>query len=353
MTPSIRKYSVWLLATILGLMVGCRPSSQSNAEKEPPITGKPTDPPAVLVAEWKPDRRYVMRLETSMKSQWDLGRQTTVQETSAEQEYGLTVTNTPDGGRGIEMEILSLTVDAHMNDQNVLFFDSLNKAVPSKGPGTDLLARLVGGRVGFQLDADNNIVSVDGISKLFERAAEPASGQAGDVRFGGASAILERIYNEDYFKQIVNLTTLPRSAVRIGDSWTVERVVEVGMVGNVILNTTNTLRGWQERGGKQCARIESNGAFGLKSGKAEGLLAMVSLNLENSRIHGRTWFDPELGLPLESVIEQSCTLTGQRPNWGRRAPDTNSAPARFSSPWHMNVSLKVVETSSLPRLSSQ
>ena len=331
-----------LLACALGLLpgTGCRKSSSGTSAPEPPITGRPSDPPAELKPEWKLGRRYVMRMDSTQTAEMNFGRQQGSQETTVSLDYAVAVSNAPQGGRGLEMEIRALAVDILSGDRSIYHFDSLNKAVPNQGPGVELMQRIIGGRLWFLVDSNATVSRVDGIKELMERAqGDPGQETAGQRR-NWMSGVLQRIFNADYFSQMVDAGLLPGSAVRIGDTWTRQREIDVGLLGRLVVSATNTLKGWQEHEGKKCARIEFKGTLGMRTGKAEGPFALVGLTLQDGQITGRAWFDPAIGLPIETIQEQSCNVSGTLPNFGRRnnPQATNAGPQKFSFPWRQTVS---------------
>jgi hypothetical protein len=344
--------SVALILTALFCLVpggGCKKSSSegSSAKGEEKITGKKSDPPAELKPQWKPGNRYVMHLDSTQTMEMNQGPQPVSQETTLAQDYALLVTNAPDGQRGLELELKAVAVDSHWGERNVYHFDSLNKAVPNQGPGVEMLERIIGGRIWFLLDSNNTVVKVEGIKELIERAQGDLGAGAPDQRRNWMGGMLERVFNADYFKQMVDMGTLPGRAVRIGDTWSRQQEIDVGMVGRVAVLTTNTLRGWQQHEGKKCARIEFNGRLGMKTGKAEGLLALMGLDLQEGRVSGKSWFDPALGLPVETVLEQAALITGSFPGPGPRgnlgAQGTNRGPQKFTSPWRQTLSIQLSE----------
>jgi hypothetical protein len=343
---TVKHHLTLLLGCILGLFsaTGCRQSSSEHPIKEPPITGRRSDPPTELKADWKPGQRYVMHLDSTHTAEIGFGRQPTSQETTISLDYAVAVTNAAAGGRGLEMEIRGLAVDSHNGDRNVYHFDSLNKAVPNQGPGVEMLQRLIGGRIWFLMDSSNHVAQVEGIKALMERAQGDLGAGAQDQRRNWMSGLMERVFNPDYFSQMIETGTLPASATRIGDTWTHQREIDVGLVGRLVVCSTNTLRGWQEHAGKRCARIEFKGTLALKTGQAEGPLAFIGLTLQDGQVSGRSWFDPAVGLPVETVLDQSCSVSGSMPNFGRRnnPQGTNTGPQRFSFPWRQTVSTSLV-----------
>ncbi|MBI5385023.1 MAG: hypothetical protein HZA90_10095 [Verrucomicrobia bacterium] len=360
-----------LLSAALGagvlLAAGCRKSQDSDKPKDAPVSGKPSDPPAELKAEWKPGYRFVMHMEMNQNSQWQFGPRPTTQDTSMSTDYALSVTNAPDGHRGMELEIQSLALDVSFGENTIIRYDSLNKVAPSEGPGVDALDKLIGGRIRYLVAPNNEIVQVDGVKELVDRvegtgggagAGGPGGGRRGARGLGMMGGALRGIYNAEYFKQLVDLSGLPKEAVRVGDHWTMDKEISAAAVGTILLRTTNTLAGWQEREGRKCARIEFTGTMSTKPGAAGATGPAAApwgggMKLEDGKVNGTSWFAPEIGMVIESASEQSYNVSGTRPAMGGRrgtnAPPqaTNAPPEKFTSPVKQTVSVKLVEVSSL------
>ena len=256
MKPNQSLFCCTALSAALLLTSGCQKSGERVAEENAPITGRPSDPPVEMKAQWKAGQRYAMHMEMSQSGQMPWGRGTGGQESSLGQDYAVTVTDAPGGGRALDLEILSFAAEAGAGDRVWLRYDSLNKVTPNEGPGVELLDKLLGGHIRYQLDADNKVTQMDGVQELFARvdggAANPAGGpgarRGGGGRFGGGGplAILQRFYNADLFKQLVDVGSLPQSATRIGDTWTVQKEIIAAVPGALLVSTTNTLKGWQQ-----------------------------------------------------------------------------------------------------------
>ena len=363
MKPSQSLFCCATLSAALLLTGGCKESGERAAAEEAPITGKPTDPPVEMKAQWKPGQRYTMHLEMTQSGQMPWGRGTGGQESSIGQDYTVTATDVPGGGRKLDLEINALAVEAGAGDRVWLRYDSLNKVTPNEGPSVELLDKLIGGRIRYLLDADNKVTQVDGVQELFARLDGGAAnttrgpgGQRGGGRFGGGGpgGILQRFYNADVFKQLVDVSGLPQNATRIGDTWSVTKDVPAAVVGTLVLTTTNRLKGWQVRDGKNCARIEFTGTL-VPKGKTENLPFLGGLKLENGKINGTSWFSPDIGLPVETTLNQTYTLTGTRaanfaPRRGTNAPAgaTNAPPEKFSSPMRQTFSVKLTEVQPAP-----
>lgn len=350
MKASQNLFQFAVLCAVLLPAAGCKKSSEGENGKDAPITGRPSDPPVEMKVQWKPDNNYSLHLEIAQSSQWQMGSRPVNQDSTISQDYALSVTNTPEGGRAVDLEIQALAVDVSFGDNTVVRFDSLNKVTPSEGPGVEALDKLIGGHLRFLLGSDNKVRDVQGIQELIQRVGTDASGGRAGRGMGMMTSTLQRVYNVEYFKQIMDFTGLPQNPVRIGERWPMQKEITVPMVGTLVINTTNTLKGWQVRDGRNCARIEIDGTLSTKSGKVEGMPWGSSMQLENGKVSGTEWFSPDIGLPVESSVTQSYNISGVMPDRGQRrrgtnAPvqTTNAPPIKFSSPSRVTVTTKLTE----------
>jgi hypothetical protein len=371
MMKSIRAILICALALNCGVFVsGCKKSTGPAAQKESKITGSPSDPPVAIRPKWATGQRYLMRMESAQSYQLPnfpgmgrgaggagggTGTNNPPLENHFAQEYALVVTNAADGHRGIEMEILAFEIVAARGDQEFINYDSGNKVAPGNGPMTDLFDKLIGGKIYYLVAPDSTVVRVEGVKELFDRAEPPADpsaeAQAVPGRRGGAmggAGMLRSAYNEDVFRQMIELAGAPPNSVRIGENWTTTRETSAPIIGKLTITTTNTLRGWQEHEGRRCARVEFTGtvAFGTNTGPLAAFL-----KLEGGSVTGRYWFAPDLGIPVETIFDQEMTLRmanfgaaqGRRPRDGTNADASTNAAASITAPMRQNISVKLVE----------
>lgn len=342
---------------VMGLTTGCVAllaaacgRNNGSAPGDSKVTGKAADAPVKLEASWKPDRRYMWRVEMAQHGEFPgWGRQKRMtNDTIVAQEYAITVTNAPQAGqRGLEMEILALEVQAAMGDME-FSYDSANRVMDNTGnPIAQTLSNLIGGKVYFLVGPDNKVLKLEGTKELFDRVDGPAGGgrRGGGM---GAGALLRRTYSDDYFKEMVELSGLPDKAVRVGDSWPIKRVVNGGLVGDLLLDTVQIFKGWQTHERRKCARIDFDGTVAA-SGSNSLLGMMGRMELENGKIHGTTWVDPSLSLPVETVLDQSMDIKVALPQPGRRgtnaaAQPTNSPPQSWSGPSRVHMTIKLLDT---------
>ncbi len=360
---------VWLVSLIAACAVslmGCKQGNR-NAAPESKITGSPSDAPVAIAPKWAAGQRYVMRMESSQSYQlpnFGAGRRPAGQgtnnaplESTFAQEYSLLVTNASEGQRGIEMEILAVELMAARGEQEFINYDSRNKVARQGGAMTDMFDQFVGGKIYYLVGADNKVVKVEGLNELFARveptpeSANPNAGGRG--RGFGGGGMLRNMYNEDVFKQLIDLAALaPPNSVRVGDTWVTTRDSGAPIIGPLSVTTTNTLRGWQEHEAKKCARVEFTGAVTIGTSTNANPMAAF-MRVENGTVKGHSWFAPELGIPIETVVDQKMTINmvnigaqPRRTNNTANAAATNT-PARITLPVNQHISIKLIEVKSI------
>jgi hypothetical protein len=310
----------------------------SRSPKEPPITGKRTDPAVEMRPKWEAGSRYVYRVDSTINMEVPRRNNPSMMiraEVTVGQDIAFTVTNvTTDGGRSLEMELLGVQMETAADDQVKLSFDSGNSAyITDESALTERLQKLVGLKMGFRLSPDNKVSRVDGTKELSSRLSGSSNVK------GVAGGILNRFFSTQFFRELIEMGMLPRDAVRIGDKWKVSRSVGGGMWGtSALLDTTHTLRGWQQHDGTNCARIDFEGFFKTNNptnaaaapaattnqSTVRRVVQMANApNIEEGTLKGRSWFEPGIAMPVDTIYEQSITTkttTSRRP---RPRPGSN------------------------------
>ncbi len=313
---NISKVAVIAMAITLGVC-GCNRSSV----KETPITGKASDPAVTMTARWQEGKRYIFRVESVTSSQ--VPRKNTAQliqtETSLAQDLAFSVTNVaPDGSRVLHMEILAVQMETGRDDGVTMSFDSDNKVMQVEDtPLIQRLRKFVGLKLQFRLSPENKVTRVDGIKELSDRQ----SGGNNSTR-GAAAGVIARYFNQQFYRDIVEMGMLPKTPVMIGDTWTIDRPANAGASGNPFpAMFTYTFRGWQKRDGTNCARLDFTGEFKPASLQTNDsairtiVRAAARPNLEEGSITGHSWYSPEHTLAIETIYNQSITAkttTGRR-----------------------------------------
>ena len=336
----------WMAAVSMALALfsglGCSKSGRggSSAKKDGKITGSPSDPPVTFTAQWNPSNRYVFRSEMSISS--ELPRQgrpkPEPQESTLGMDYVITVSNVAsNGARRLVLEITSVQFEARMRDTPMISFDSLNKVVGTDGNiMAERLEKIVGSKITFSVSASNKISNVKGINEVMNTLTS-----GGNPR---AEPLVRRLFTPQYLRHLIDLIVLPSDPVRIGQTWTGQVGVNPGpLTGSLDADVTYTFRGWQRHDDRKCAVIEFAGLV-KSAGRSNPPKSAISSKIEKGEITGKSWFDSELGMVVESVSDQSVTTSGTI-KWRRAA--TNSPPQSFTSQVRQHTSVKLTDVEAI------
>jgi len=161
---------------------------------------------------------------------------------------------------------------------------------------TAVLAKMVGGHLTYQIDADGKVAKVIGMEDFFAR-----------VSTGGANgqAMVKGMLSEDMLKQFtMRGQGLPEKPVKIGDHWPYHMDMNTGPAGKIKMDMQYTFMGWQQHDNRKCALLEYAGDMGSVSGST----GPVNVSIEKGKISGDSWFDPELGMMVDAITDTPMTL---------------------------------------------
>jgi hypothetical protein len=68
---------------------------------------------------------------------------------------------------------------------------------------------------------------------------------------------------------------------------------------------TGTLKAWEQHDNHRCALFEFSGDISPKSG---GDSQTIPVTIESGRISGKTWFDPALGMMIDTTTTEGMTI---------------------------------------------
>jgi Family of unknown function (DUF6263) len=297
------KKNFFLIATLLALSlpwVGCSKSGKLDTAS----TFKPPSGPVELKLKWPQGERIVQVMDMKQNMELSIPGQPAPmkQDMTMGQEYGLTVLKeTPDGGHEVEMEFLSARMGMTMGGKTMMDYDSAKKKSGEKAnPLADIFGKIVGSKILFFLNATNAVERIEGVDELVNRLS---SGGQGD-----ALAPLKSMYSEGYFKQMMSANRfMPPNAVQPGDTWPVQFEFPMGVMGVMVLDYTFTLQSWEKHGKRTCARLEFQGTMSTKPDPNAKSPAM-SISILDGNSSGVSWFDPELGITIDTKMNQDMKM---------------------------------------------
>ena len=297
-----------LIATVLALSlpwVGCKKSGKLGQSS----TFTPPDGPVELKVKWPQGERIVQDMDTKMTMELSIPGQPALmkQNMTMGQEYGLTVLKeNPDGGHEVEMEFLSARMGMTTGGKTLLHYDSAKKSSADKAnPATEMFGKIVGSKIRFFLDASNEVERVEGADELVNRLSSGAQ--------ANALALVKSMFSEDRFKQMMSANRfIPPKAVKPGDSWPIRQSFETGALGTMVMDFDCTFQSWEMHGKRNCARIEFQGAIHSTPGTNANTAGM-SMSILNGDSSGVSWFDPELGITIDTIMNQDMKMVMNMP----------------------------------------
>jgi hypothetical protein len=294
------------LAVIVCLSLsGC---SKATDTKSPSGTGPesgaasatPTGPVALKI-KWTVGKEYALRMETTQNSEMNVPKQPkpVKQVMNMTVDYSISILKElADGGRELEIGFTAGKMDSTVDDRKVLSFDSAESAAhDTNAPELSLFRKMIGEHIRLLTDADGKVEKVEGFEELAKRMTVNSPPQR--------QALFRRMFNEDSFKQLGTIGQgMPDHPVKVGDSWTVKMEVP-NAIGIIVLNLKNTLKAWEQHDGRQCARWNYKGDISSKPGETT---ANSSVKIESGKLSGEVWFDPALGMVVDTTGEQDMTM---------------------------------------------
>lgn len=305
----------------LTALLGCNQGKNSSGSGEP----------VTLAVKWPVGTRYVYRMDLDQQQTNRIPQmpQPMQQHITMGMTYAIAVLKeTEGGGRELEMEFVANEMEVRMGEQVMLSFDSKQSADnDAQTPFAAPFRKMIGSKLKLVTDRDGHVDKVDGIKEWVEQVAGQDE---------GSKAMLSQQFNEGYFRQIADygrgFLTKP---VKPGESWPFKLDVPMGPMGTLSLDMTVKFKEWGTRQQLKCAVLETTGT--MKGSPAKEAGPMGKFSIDQGKVQGTAWFDPEGGKLIESLALQNLKVSGEIPGQG------GNDGARFTSEIGQKVSLKLVE----------
>jgi hypothetical protein len=326
-----------LIAVTLALSlswVGCNKSGKLHKRSE----FKAPSGPVELKLKWPVGERIVQDMDMKMNMEFSIpGRPAPMkQDTTLGQEYGLTVLKeNPDGGHEVEMEFLSARMSIVMEGQT-LNYDSAKKSSADKAnPMADMFGKIVGSKIQYFLDASNEVERIEGVDELENRLS---SGSQAD----GLAPFRESMFSKDRFKQMMSANRyLPPMAVQPGDTWPNTQSFEMGPLGTMTMDFNSTFQSWEMHGKRNCARIESQGTIKSTPGTNANPTGL-SMTITAGDFTGISWFDPELGITIDTTMNEDMKMVMNIPTNPRGKAGAAGRMQTITNQMNQIITIKLV-----------
>jgi hypothetical protein len=335
------KKNLILIATVLALSlpwVGCNKSGKLAQ----PSTFTPPSGPVELKVKWPQGEHIVQDMDMKMNMELSVPGQPAPmkQDMTMGEKYGLTVLKeTPDSGHEVEMEFLSARMSVAMGGKTMLDYDSDkkpggDKANPVAGEVAAAFQKIIGAKINYFLDASNEVERIEGVDALLNRLG------TGDQ--AGAATSIKSMFSEGYFKQVMSANRfIPPKPVQPGDTWPIKMDIAMGDLGTMMMDYDFTFQSWEMHGKRNCARIEFQGTINSTPGTNANPAGMSTSILEGNS-SGVSWFDPELGITIDTTMNQDIKMVMNMPMNPRGNPGAAGRMQTITNQMNQVINIKLV-----------
>jgi hypothetical protein len=242
----------------------------------------------------------------------------------------------PDGGHEVEMEYLSARMGMTMGSKTLLDYDSAKKSSADKAnPVADMFGKIVGSKIQFFLNASNEVERIEGVDELVSRLSSGAQTDA-------LAPLKSTMFSEDHFKQMMSANRfMPPKPVQPGDTWPVKQSFKMGPLGTMDMDFDCTFQSWEKHGKRNCARIEFRGTMNSIPGTNANPAAM-SMSILNGNSSGVSWFDPELGITIDTTMNQDMKMVMNMPMNPRGNPGAAGRMQTITNQMNQVMTIKLV-----------
>ena len=196
----------------------------------------------------------------------------------------------PPGGRGTPAPVEVLSQD--ITSERVQF-------VP--GPRATNVPSVLLANTGRVFTATGRVFTA--VPPNMSRPASTAPSGAADT----VARTLRGFFNNELFRTMLEFHFLPTAPVRVGDEWKEQGDTPIsGRSSRVKYNAQCTFRGWQVRGGTNCARIDAVGKATVPTPPGNAARKGGS----KSGLDGTVWINTDLSFPAATILDKESALPG-------------------------------------------
>jgi RNA polymerase sigma factor (sigma-70 family) len=257
--------------------------------------------PVVMQTQWQIGKKYLMHLEDLQTTETKNPGQTKAvkQVRKLSQDfYYFPVRKLENGGWQLQLEFESLTLEVTNGNRKVFAANSTQKPVqdPSNPVGARM-RKMIGARLEYFTDANGKAEQMNGYPELVTRVA--GNNQQEQAAF-------KDMFSEIGLEKLGSILedTVPRRVVKLGDRWTMS-LKAPSNAGNLQVDLKCVFKNWEQRANYKCMHITFTGTISAGAGSDASAL---QAKIEKGTVTGNIWFDPELGMAVESANDVNAQL---------------------------------------------
>ena len=270
-------------------------------ETATPVGADATRGPIEMRMEWQAGKKYIMHREDVQTTDTKQPNQSKpvkqVQKMTQDYNFSL-VKELDNGGWQLQLEFERLTLEVNDGGRKAFSADSTQNSVQdAKNPVGARLRKMVGARLQYFTDANGKVEKMEGYPELVNRVA------GGNPK---EQAAFRDLFNETALEKFGSFAedSTPRRVVKLGDSWAV-RLKVPSNAGALNVDLKCTFKNWEQHADRKCMRIKFTGKI---TPQTTPNTPNLPVKIEKGRLSGETWFDPELGMVVESVFDADMSL---------------------------------------------
>ena len=257
--------------------------------------------PVAMEVQWQIGKKYLMHKEdvqtTEMKNPGQAKPVKQAQKLSQDLYY-IPIRKLDTGGWQLQLELGSLALAVTNGNRQVFAADSAqNPAQDARNQVGARLRKMTGARMEYFTDANGKVEQMNGYPELVTRVA--GNNQQEQAAF---KDMFNEINLEKYGSVLED--TVPRRVVKLGDRWVMQLKVPSN-AGNLQVDIKCVFKNWEQRAGHKCMHITYTGSISAERDPAASTLRVT---IEKGKITGDVWFDPELGMAVESAEDVNAQL---------------------------------------------
>ncbi|HEU5396482.1 MAG TPA: DUF6263 family protein, partial [Verrucomicrobiae bacterium] len=167
----------------------------------------------------------------------------------------------------------------------------------ARNPVGARLRKMAGARLEYFTDANGKVDRMNGYAELVDRVAG---------RDAKEQAAFKDLFSEIALSKYGSIfeDTVSQRVVKAGDRWSIKMNVPSN-AGDLDLKINCRFKNWEQRGEHRCVHITFTGTIATLPGTDPSLLRA---RIEDGRISGDLWWDPALGVGVESVQKITAQL---------------------------------------------
>lgn len=259
----------------------------------------PANEPANLKINWLTGKKYSMVMEVNQSTETSVPGQAQPVKTvtSIRQDFEISpLQKLPDEGWNLQFRVMDVALDLAQNGGKVLSFDSNDNSPMDPNNPAGLLRLIIGAPLQFRVDANSAVLRVDGMDQIMKRV---------DAGKPQQQLLFRQLFGGDLLKQYVSFGSwVPNHSVNVGGSWAVKKDINT-VAGDLTLDMKFAFQNWEQHADRRCAHLKMTGRVSTKSvSTASG----AAIQVEKGEITGDIWFDPDLGMVVESNGDQRIAL---------------------------------------------